>query len=293
MEVEEDAAAVAVGVAVAAEFFPRSLPNLGVGIGYRDVYRTDVFRHESEIDFLEVTADHFFDPTPKTVELLRLLSERFPIIPHGLALSLGSAEGLDRSYLSKLSKLVHQLDPPWWSEHIAFTRAGGIDIGHLTPLPKTKETLRVLQQNIQVAVDAIGKPLILENITQTIRFPHDTLDEASFLGELVDENDCGLLLDVTNLYINSINHRFDPLAVLHRLPPDRIVQLHFVGYYDDGRMLIDSHAHSTNPEIWQLLEEVIQFANVRGAILERDEHFPPFSELLVELAQMRKIMLPS
>lgn len=266
------------------------LPNLGVGLAYRDVYRTDVFRNESEIDFLEITADHFFDPTPKTTELLRLLSERFPIIPHGLALSLGSAEGLDRSYLAKLKKLVHQLDPPWWSEHISFTRAGGIDIGHLTPLPKTKETLHVLRENICVAADAIEKPLILENITQTISFPQDTLDEASFLGELVHENDCGLLLDVTNLYINSINYRFDPLAVLHRLPPDRIVQLHFVGYYDDGKTLIDSHAHSTNPEIWHLLEEVTQFANVKGAILERDEHFPPFPELLLELAQMRKTM---
>jgi len=267
-----------------------NLPNLGVGFGYRDVYRTDVFRNESEIDFLEITADHFFDPTPKTTELLRLLSERFAIIPHGLALSLGSAEGLDRSYLAKLKKLVHQLDPPWWSEHIAFTRAGGIDIGHLTPLPKTKETLRVLRENIRIATEEIEKPLILENITQTISFPQDTLDEASFLGELVDENDCGLLLDVTNLYINSINYRFDPLDVLHRLPPDRIVQLHFVGYYDDGKTLIDSHAHSTNPEIWHLLEEVIQFANVQGAILERDEHFPPFPELLLELVQMRKIM---
>jgi uncharacterized protein (UPF0276 family) len=268
-----------------------NLPNLGVGFGYRDVYRTDVFRHESEIDFLEVTADHFFDPKPRTVELLRLLAERFPIIPHGLALSLGSAEGLDRSYLAKLKQLVLKLDPPWWSEHIAFTRAGGIDIGHLTPLPKTRETLRVLRENIRIAVDSIEKPLILENITQTISFPQDTLDEASFLGELVDENDCGLLLDVTNLYINSINYRFDPLAILHRLPKNRIVQLHFVGYYDDDKTLIDSHAHSTNPEIWQLLVEVVQFANVQGAILERDEHFPPFTELLLELSQMRKMML--
>lgn len=283
----EVAAAVVVEVAVAVD-----LPILGVGIGYRDVYRADVFRHESEIDLLEITADHFFDPTPKATELLRLLAERFPIIPHGLSLSLGSEEGLDKSYLSKLKGLVHQLDPPWWSEHIAFTRAGGIDIGHLTPLPKTKESLRVLQENVQIAMDAIEKPLILENITQNISFPQDTLDEASFLGELVDESNCGLLLDVTNLYINSINQRFDPLAVLHRLPPNRIVQLHFVGYYDDGQTLIDSHAHSTNAEIWQLLEEVVRFAKVHGAILERDEHFPPFRELLLELDQMRRIMSP-
>lgn len=266
------------------------LPNLGVGLAYRDSYRTDVFRNESQLDFLEITADHFFDPHPITDELLSLLADRFPIIPHGLALSLGSAEGLDRSYLKKFQELIDRLSPPWWSEHIAFTRAGGVDIGHLTPLPKTKETLRCLKRNIRMACDEIGRPLILENITQTIRFPQDTLDEASFLGELAQENNCGLLLDVTNLYINSVNHQFDPLQVLHRLPADRIVQLHFVGYHTEGDLLIDSHSQGTNPEIWQLLDEVVKFANVRGSILERDEHLPPFVELLSELDQMRELM---
>lgn len=269
------------------------LPKLGVGLGYRDSYRTDVFRNLSQIDFLEITADHFFDPKPQSSELLNLLSKHIPVIPHGLALSLGSADGLDLEYLKKLKELIHRVDPPWWSEHIAFTRAGGIDIGHLTPLPKTRESLRCLKGNIRVAMDEIGKPLILENITQTIRFPQDTYDEASFLGDLVHENDCGLLLDVTNLYINSVNHRFDPMDVLHRLPHDRIVQLHFVGFHREGETLIDSHAQPTNPEIWHLLEEVVKFADVRGAILERDEDLPPFEDLLGELERMHTIMNPS
>lgn len=267
-----------------------ALPTLGTGLGYRDIYRTDVFRNHSQIDFLEITADHFFDPKKNVRDLLSLLADRFPIIPHGLSLSLGSADGLDRAYLQKLKALVNDVDPPWWSEHIAFTRAAGIDIGHLTPLPKTRESLRCLAENIRIAMDAIEKPLILENITQTIQFPQDTLDEAEFLGELVHETDCGLLLDVTNLYINSVNHGFDPVDVLHRLPADRIVQLHFVGYYADGDTLMDGHAHKTNPQIWQLLDEVVRFANVRGAILERDEQFPPFEELLSELSQMRGVM---
>jgi len=270
-----------------------NLPELGVGIGYRDVYRTDIFRNHTQIDFLEITADHFFEPRPQTKELLALLSDRFPIIPHGLGLSLGSADGIDHEYLKQFANLVLLLDPPWWSEHISFTRAGGIDIGHLTPLPKTRESLRCLKENIQVALEEIRKPLILENVTQTIRFPQDTFDEASFLGELVDENDCGLLLDVTNLYINSVNHRFDPLEILHRLPADRIVQLHFVGFHHDGESLVDSHAHTTNPEIWQLLKEVVRFASIKGAILERDEHFPLFGELLIELDRMRSILQPS
>jgi uncharacterized protein len=267
-----------------------TLPNLGVGLGYRDPYRTEVFRNSQSIDFLEITADHFFQHPPKSNELLALLQNQFTLIPHGLGLSIGSADGLDRDYLAKLRELVDAVKPPWWSEHISFTRAGGIDIGHLTALPKTTATLRCLKQNIAIATDEILVPLILENITQTIQYENDQLDEAAFLGEVLDQNNCGLLLDVTNLYINSINYRFDPLQVLHRLPPDRIVQLHFVGFYREGETLVDGHAHGTNPEVWQLLEEVVRYAPVRGAILERDEHLPPFQEILIELQQMRSIM---
>ena len=222
------------------------LPRLGVGLGYRDAYRTDVFRNRNQIDFLEITADHFFDPKPESNELLRLLASCYPIIPHGLGLSLGSADGLDRDYLKMFKSVVETVQPAWWSEHISFCRAGGIDIGHLTALPKTRATLKCLKENIRVSTSEIGAPLILENITQSIEYEEDTFDEASFLGEVLDENNCGLLLDVTNLYINSINYRFDAVQVLNRLPRDRIVQLHFVGFDREEDLLIDGHSHSTN-----------------------------------------------
>jgi uncharacterized protein (UPF0276 family) len=182
---------------------------------------------------------------------------------------------------------VQRLDPPYWSEHLAFTKAGGIDIGHLVSLPKTRETLRVLRDNIRQSREAIGIPLILENITETIRYPGAQLDEAQFLGEVLEENDCGMLLDVTNLYTNSVNHHFDPLQFLWRLPPQRLVQLHFVGGHWENGVLIDSHSSSTPEEVWQLLEEVIKFAPIRGIILERDERLPPVVELLSELDRAR------
>jgi uncharacterized protein len=278
-------------VAAVANHWPRNdkLEKLGVGLGLREAYHTDVFQHRREIDFLEIVADHFFDTNPAAHSFLELLKTNFPLIPHGLALSLGSAEGLDASYLKQFAKVVEQVEPAWWSEHIAFTRAGGIDIGHLTPLPKTRQSLACLRRNIRQAQDVIQRPLILENITEMIRFPNDEFGEASFLGQIVDENDCGLLLDVTNLYTNSVNYKFDPLQVLWRLPADRIVQLHFVGgHWDDG-YLIDSHSQSTPPEVWQLLEEVVKYAPVCGIILERDERLPPIDELLEELRKAREI----
>lgn len=264
------------------------LPRLGVGLGYRDVYQSDVFRNQSSIDFLELVADHFFDPTPVRQRQKEILQSHFPLIPHGLALSLGSADGLDEAYLALFAKLVTELDPPWWSEHIAFTRAGGIDIGHLTSLPKTSETLETLRRNIAKARSIIAKPLILENITETIRYPGQQLEDSEFLNALLEENDCGLLLDVTNLYANSVNYRFDPLQVLWRLPRDRIIQLHFVGGHWENGLFVDSHSSQASEEIWDLLKEVLKYAPVKGIILERDENFPPIEELLNELNRARE-----
>lgn len=275
-------------VAVSSWAMQSSLfPRLGVGLGYRDVYQSDIFQKRSSIDFLELVADHFFEPTHNRQRQKEILRSHFPLIPHGLALSLGSADGLDEAYLALIAKLVNELDPPWWSEHIAFTRAGGIDIGHLTSLPKTNETLATLRCNIARARSLIAKPLILENITETIRYPGQQLEDSEFLNRLLVENDCGLLLDVTNLYANSVNYRFDPLQVLWRLPPDRIVQLHFVGGHWENNLFVDSHSARASDEIWELLEEVLKFAPVKGIVLERDENFPPIEELLEELAQAR------
>lgn len=264
-------------------------PHLGVGIGYRDAYQTDVFQNRSSIDFLEIVADHFFGPAPARKQLLQALQSSFTLIPHGLALSLGSAEGLDRNYLKLLANLVVQVTPPWWSEHIAFTRAGGIDIGHLTALPKTKETLQVLKSNIDQVKQVIQTPLLLENITESIRFPGEQMQDAEFLTCVLEQNDCGLLLDVTNLFANSVNYHFDPLPVLWGLPRDRIVQLHIVGGHWDNGKFVDSHSSPVSREIWQLVEEVLKFAPIRGIILERDEHLPPIDQLLAELDYARKL----
>lgn len=281
--VAEDAAVVDSNWAV-----KKQIPPLGAGLGYRDAYQTDVYRFREAIDFLEIIADHFFDPVPLRARQLDLLQAHFTLIPHGLGLSLGSAEGLDEDYLERFANLVERIEPPYWSEHLAFTKAAGIAIGHLTPLPKTRQTLAVLRDNIRHACDRIQRPLILENITETIRFPHEQLGAAEFFTEVTEQNDCGLLLDVTNLYINSVNHRFDPLKVLWKLPPERIVQLHFVGgHWEDGQLL-DSHSAATPEEIWQLLDEVLKFAPVKGVLLERDEKLPPLPELVGELERARR-----
>lgn len=266
------------------------LPTLGVGIGFREPFRGELFLRRGEVDFLEIIAEHYIDATPAKARELELLAAHFTLIPHAISLSLGSAEGLDAAYLDKLARLVNRLNPPWWSEHVSFTRAGGIDIGHLSPLPFTDEAVEVLRRNVCEARERIHAPLILENITYTLAVPGESpMREADFLAEVLERADCGLLLDVMNLHANALNHGYSVEDFLARLPAERIVQLHFVGgHWHDG-VLIDSHSRPTPDEVWALVGKVAARAPVKGMVLERDENLPPFSELLAELERARRI----
>jgi uncharacterized protein (UPF0276 family) len=266
-----------------------NLPVLGVGLGFRPPFRADLFRNRGQVDFLEITADHYFDATPEKRDELDLLAAHFTLIPHGLDLSLGSAEGIDGAYLDRFAALVERLDPPWWSEHLAFTRAGGLSIGHLATLPSTREVVEVVARNVEACRRRIGVPLILENITATVLVPGAEMTEPEFLTAVLDATGCGWLCDVTNLYTNAVNQGLDLVESLDAWPWDRVVQMHFAGgHWHDG-VLVDSHAHATVPEVWQALDAAVSRSSVKGIILERDEQLPPFAELLDELEQARSI----
>lgn len=269
-----------------------NLKKLGVGIGFREPFRADIFLHQEKIDFLEITADHYFDATEKKLEELDILLQHFPLIPHGLDLSLGSAEGVDQEYLEKFAALADRVKPEWFSDHICFTRSGGTSIGHLAPLPFTNEAIKVLIKNIDTVKKRIDVPLILENITYMVRFPSSEMSETEFLTTVLEETDSGLLLDVTNLYINSRNFDFDWRRFLNEIPLERVVQLHFVGSHRHGHRFIDGHSHKTENEIWEVFKEVCDRCDVKGAILERDGNFPPFDEIVNEIETARKYFPP-
>lgn len=263
---------------------------LGVGLGFREQFRADVFLHQTEIDFLEITSDHYLDARPQKLEELKLLKQHFSLVPHSLEMSLGSAEGIDEIYLEKIAELVEFIEPAWFSDHICFTKSGGVKIGHLAPVPYTNEALKVFVRNISKVKNRIKTPLILENITYMMSFPSSEMSEGEFIRRILEETDCGLLLDVTNLYINSRNHGFDWRALLDELPLEKVVQLHFVGLHRHQNLLIDAHADETQSEIWEVFREVCARCDVKGAILERDEKFPPFSEILKELETARSLL---
>ncbi len=260
-----------------------------IGLGFREQFRADLFLHQDKIDFLEITADHYLDAKPQKLEELKLLKEHFSLIPHSLELSPGSAEGIDQEYLEKIAELVDFIKPEYFSDHLCFTKSGGVKIGHLAPVPYTREAVKVFVKNISTIKKRIKTPLILENITYLVRFPSSEMSESEFIRSILEETDCGLLLDVTNLYINSVNFGFDWRKFLDEIPLNRVVQLHFVGSHKHGKRLIDAHANKTETEIWEVFAEVCQRCEVKGAILERDENFPPFEEILSEIETARNL----
>jgi uncharacterized protein (UPF0276 family) len=270
-------------VATAAD----SPPALGSGLGYRPRFRADLFAHRSGVDFLEVIADHYFDAAPEKLKELDLLRAHFPVVAHGLDLSIGSAEGVDAAYLEKLARLIARIEPPWWSEHLCFTRAGGVEIGHLAALPYTREAVDVVARNVERVQKRISAPLVLENITTVVRVPGGEMDEPEFLAQVLSHTGCGWLCDVANLYANAVNQGVDLDATFERWPWDRLVQIHYAGgRWRDG-VLIDSHDAATSEAVWTLYDRIVARAPVKGVILERDERLPPFSDLLDEVARAR------
>jgi uncharacterized protein (UPF0276 family) len=266
------------------------LPRLGVGLGLRPEVAPHLVAHRDRIDFLEIIAEHFFDPTRDARRQLAALGRFFPLVPHSIGLSLGSVEPPPDAYVARLARLVREVDAPWFSDHICYTRAGDVDVGHLAPLPRTADAADLVAHNAAAVRARVGAPMLLENIAYVVEPPGSALDEVDFVTRAVRGGGCDLLLDLTNLHANAINHGYDPYEWLDRAPLDLVVQVHVTGGHWREGVLVDSHSRATPDDVWALLEYVAARADVRGVLLERDERFPSFGELLDELDRAREAL---
>jgi hypothetical protein len=223
----------------------------------------------SQVTCLEVTAEHFFDDGRERLEELRSM---YPLYVHGLGLSLGSRDGIQQATLDQFAQIVDAADPEWVSEHVAFTRTADVDLGHLNPVTPSLSTLETIAANVDRVQQRCQKPVLLENVTSHLRMQGE-FSEADFLNRLCETAGCHLLLDVTNLFINSRNHEFDAVEWLREIEPQNIVQLHIVGYsLQDGRWQ-DYHREPIQEDLWTLYEEVVTYAPVKSVIIERDANF--------------------
>lgn len=253
-----------------------------VGIGYRRQLSRWIDARPPEIGCLEITAEHFFDSGK---DQLRALACEYPLFVHGLGLSLGTPGPLDQGILDNFARVVEVADPEWISEHVAFTRSSEVDLGHLNPIQPTDQTLEIMSEHALEVSKRCGKRLILENITSHLQLAGD-MSEPEFLNRLCQQSGCGVLLDVTNLFINSKNHGFDPRTWLYELDPQNIVQLHVVGYSIRGGRWEDFHAEPIQPDLWDLIHEVLEYTPVQAVIIERDSNFPNPDELAQELRNL-------
>ncbi len=267
-----------------------ALPALGAGYSYRRGYRVDTFVNQSKLGVLEIIADHFLSGSPESRRELDLLAEHFTLVPHGLDLSLGSADGLDEAYLERFAALVARVRAPWWTEHVAFTRAGDVRIGHLAPLPFTREALDVVSRNLAHARRRIGDvPCALENIASPFVLAGAEMSEPEFLSQLTERTGCGLLLDGDNLHANVANHGGDAERFMDALPPDAVVQLHVAGGEWIAETYVDSHAHAVDEDVWRLVESACRRFPIKAVVIERDERLPIFDDLLAEVKRAHAI----
>ncbi len=256
-----------------------------IGVGFRRELAHWIAGNPPGVDCLEITAEHFFDGGEERLAALR---ERYALFVHGLGLSLGTPGPLDARRVEQFARVSAQAGAQWISEHIAFTRTAEADLGHLNPILPTRENVSIIAGHAREVSERCGRPIILENITSHLRVEGE-LSEPDFLNAICAEADCGLLFDVTNLFINSRNHRFDPLAWLDALDASRITQLHIVGYARDGDRFSDDHAHAIQPELLDLAREVLARASVQAVILERDEAIPDAAVMDAEVAKLRTL----
>jgi len=265
------------------------IPMLGSGLGYRRELKDVIFESQHAIDFVEIVTEQFIGQ-PGQIRELEEVCEVFPVIPHGIGLSIGS-QSLDEEYLKEIKRVSDVTGSPYYSEHLAMTRAPGIDIGHLSPLWFVGPVLRATADNVLRVQDFLKKPIILENVTYLLAVPDAVMTQAEFFARLVEATGCGVLLDVTNVYINSVNHHFDPVAFIKEMPLDRIVQVHLAGGYMHNGLMIDAHSEAVDEGSWSLLETLMELTMVKGSILEHDANFPSdVSVLLDQVGRARQIM---
>jgi uncharacterized protein (UPF0276 family) len=238
---------------------------------------------------VEIIAEHFLQvPADRPTELDELAARR-PVLPHGISLSLGTDAPFARGYLGAVARLIERVRAPWFSEHLSFSGVPGLSIGHLAPLPLTREALAVVCRNVRECRAAVNVPLLLENIAYLVAIPGE-MTETEFITEVLDRTDCGLLMDLHNLYANARNHGYDPRRWLEAVPIERVRQVHIAGGHDERGIRIDSHSAVAPPEVWDLLRIVARSAPLEAIVFEWDVAPPEYSVLQAELQRARAIV---
>ncbi len=263
-------------------------PNLGFGLGLRPTHYRHIFEHWPEVDWFEIISENFMDTGGKPRRNLDKIRERYPIVMHGVAMSIGTVDPLNSEYLQKLKKLADEIKPAWISDHLCWTGIAHKNSHDLLPIPYTEEALKHIISRIQQVQEVLERPIALENPSTYLEFKTSHIPESEFIAEMVKQSGCNLLLDVNNVYVTCYNHRLDPKAYIDALPLDKVAQIHLSGHSNMGTHLIDTHDDLVVEEVWQLYEYVVHKAGrVPNTMVEWDDNIPEFDVLFAELGKAK------
>lgn len=263
---------------------------MGCGIGLRKEHFDVVLSERPPVPFFEVISENFMVPGGRPLQVLERVRRDYPIAMHGVSLSLGSAEPLDRGYLARLSVLADRIEPAIVSDHLCWTSLGGHNSHDLLPLPFTEEAVTFVSDKIREVQDVLGRRILVENISSYVEHRESTLSEADFVTAVLEEADCDLLLDVNNLYVNARNHGLDPVETLDLLPPSRVKQIHLAGHEDHGAYVIDTHDGPVCDAVWGLYRQAIDRFGPVPTLIEWDANVPPFCRVMDEARRAESIL---
>jgi len=270
------------------------MKNLGFGLGLRPEHYTEILAAKTagislNIDWFEILTENYLVPGGNPLYYLDAICADYPIALHGVSLSIGSSDPLNKEYLTAVKALAQRTQAHWISDHLCWTGCAGHNMHDLLPLPYTPSVLEHVASRIVQVQDILQQPLVLENVSSYISYKESTLSEADFLVALVKKTGCLLLVDVNNIYVSAHNHGLNPHDYIAAIPKNAVQQLHLAGHSDKGKYLIDTHDHDINDAVWQLYAHAVQHWGLVSTVIERDANIPPLSELLLELTKARNI----
>lgn len=264
-------------------------PFIGFGLGLRAEHYTDILTSNPNIDWFEIVSENFMVPGGKPLTILDQITERYPVVMHGVSLSIASTAPLDMDYLAALKSLAKRTDPKWISDHLCWTGVHGVNLHDLLPFPYTQEALDHIVERVNIVQDYLGRPFTLENVSSYVSFNQSEMKEWEFISELTKRTGCWLLLDVNNVFVSAFNHEFDALEFINGIPNDRVIQFHMAGHSDHETYIVDTHDAPVRDEVWELYRACLKRFGPVSTIIERDDNIPPLAELMPELDKVRRI----
>ncbi|HLH78120.1 MAG TPA: DUF692 domain-containing protein [Candidatus Binataceae bacterium] len=259
--------------------FRERFSDLGYGVGLRREHYSHVTEHRPAVDWFEIITENFMVAGGLPLTVLERVRSDYPVVMHGVSLSIGSAGPLNRNYLATLRTMTHRFKPFWISDHLCWTEIGGRNLHDLLPLPYTEEVVRHVAGRIRQVQDCLDQEILIENVSSYMTFRCSTMQEWEFLSAVAEEANCGILLDINNVYVNAFNHGFDPVLYIDSVPPNRVVQFHMAGHSDHGTYLLDTHDHPIREEVWRLYELAVRRFGATSTLIEWDDNIPEFGVL--------------